>query len=232
MSANATPRPHLQTRLTMITALHDALRRDVALLMSAVWDLTERAADGNGTPTGGETDDLSGIRAGWETFRRYLTMHQLAEDIVLWPAVRANPRIDSRHTRSLDAMEDDHNRLHPLTEQVDRALAAADGRELRRSTEDFCVFLLAHLDREEAEVLPLAMSAVSAREWALFEREQRRQLGADWAAEFYPWLLDGASDTTHREALRLLPVARRLAFHTRWRPRYEQRHRWRPAVTA
>lgn len=201
-------------------AVHDAFRRDAALLMSTVHDLDEPAGD------------LSGIKAGWATFSRYLAIHQMTEDIVLWPAVRSNPRTDPWHMRVLDAMESDHARMLPLTERVDRALSLADRHELRQSTEDFCVFLLTHLDREETEALPLVLATVTAQEWAVFEREQRRQLGPDWAAEFYPWLLDGAADSTQRETLRLLPVVRRLAYHTLWRPRYEQRQRWRTPVAA
>ncbi|MBH5334922.1 hemerythrin domain-containing protein [Streptomyces pactum] len=223
MSVHAAPRTPTRPHLTMMYAIHDAFRRDAALLMYAAQELTEPgpgATGENGTP-----GDLSAIKDHWVRFSGYLAAHQMTEDIVLWPAVRAHCRANAWHMRLLDAMEDDHSRLLPLTEQVDDALAGDDRPAVRRSTEDFCLFLLAHLDREEMEALPLVLATVTAEAWAVFEREQRRQLGAAWAADFYPWLLDGAPEDTRREALRRLPVARRLAFHALWRPRYAQRLR-------
>jgi iron-sulfur cluster repair protein YtfE (RIC family) len=99
---------------TMMYAAHDAFTRDLKRLTAAV--------------EAGQTADPA-VRAGWAMFKKQLHIHHIAEDKSLWPVLRGRvTRPDD--VAVLDAMEDEHARIDPQLESVDKALAASDAVSL------------------------------------------------------------------------------------------------------
>ncbi|WP_186319008.1 hemerythrin domain-containing protein [Streptomyces sp. SAJ15] len=210
MSTKAAPRAQShRKRASLLYALHDAFRREAALLVSSA---------GVADPTV--------LGPDWKLFRRYLSIHHTAEDVALWPALRYKPGVGHRNLTTLAAMEAEHADLQPLMESIDEALTGERPTRLPECAADFCTALLAHLDHEEEAALPLALAMADEWEWRVFEQVQRRLLGPEGAATFLPWLLDGAPRHTRREVLGLLSPVTRLKFQTLWRPRYERKNRW------
>ncbi len=78
-----------------MTAIHDALRRDLDEL---VHTKASRAA----------------ARARWAVFRDQLDFHLAAEDAALWPPARARLTGDPHGQALLDAMEDEQQLIGPL----------------------------------------------------------------------------------------------------------------------
>ncbi|MCQ4044517.1 hemerythrin domain-containing protein [Streptantibioticus rubrisoli] len=213
MSTNAEPSTNSRIDLTMMYATHNAFRRDLTLLVSA--------SDG--------TQNWAAYKAGWQTFKNYLTIHHTAEDVALWPIMRKKLANRPDDLRLLEEMEAEHAELDPMMDAVDTAIAESNRLRLREYTEDLSTTLLGHLDHEEAEALPLLQSVLTPEEWASFGAEQRRNVGIKGGPAFFPWLLDGAPEATQRRVLGLLPAPLRLIYRAVWRPRYVRQSPWKLA---
>lgn len=211
MSTHTRTGAQSQLDFTMMYAVHDAFRRDLALLVSA--------ADRR-------TGSLRAFKEGWTTFTYYLNIHHTAEDSTLWPPVRGKIGSDPDRNRLLDEMEAEHAVLDPLVAAIDTQLASGDTSRLREDAEQLCEALMAHLDHEEEEGLPLVRDVVSVKEWDTFGEEQRRQVGTKGAASFFPWLLDGAPAGTEQKVLGLVPPPIRFLYRKTWRPRYQKNSPW------
>ncbi|HEX3490970.1 MAG TPA: hemerythrin domain-containing protein [Streptosporangiaceae bacterium] len=202
---------------TVMYAAHDAFHRDLVRLTEAV--------------RSGRTGDPA-VRAGWTTFKNQLHLHHTAEDIALWPALRRQVT-DPAEIAVLDAMEAEHARIDPLLAQVDAALAGAgdsragDSRAtLSGSVAALADTLTRHMAHEEDEALPLVAAHLGGAGWAAFGKQAGRSQGLRGAAEFFAWMLDGASADTTRRLLGLLPPPARLLYRAVWRPAYARRPRW------
>lgn len=198
--------------LTLMYATHDAFRRDLDRLSPVA--------------ATGEIGSREALRAGWDDFRRFLTVHHVAEDAVLWPTLRAKLSERPQDLWLLDDMEAEHAELDPLLEAVDTAIAVGDPVALRRHGDVLAGGLTAHLDHEETDALPLIRETLTDAEWAGFGAEQRRRLGLSGAAAYFPWLLDGVPDDRARQVLSILPPPLRLIHHALWAPRHRRRARW------
>lgn len=218
MSAIAGTRDLCRADLTLTYAVHNAFRRDAALLMSASYSDDVR--------------DGASIRAGWQTLKRNLAIQRTAKDCVLWPALRARLAGRPRELALLESMEAENAEMDPMIRKIDAALSHDRRFRLREYAEDFSTSLLSHLDHEEAEALPLMQSVLSQQEWRAFCDEQRRQVGLKGASSFFPWLLDGAPDGTRAQILGLLSPPLRFLCRTVWQPRYERTPRWELAGAA
>ncbi|MFB9831053.1 hemerythrin domain-containing protein [Actinoallomurus acaciae] len=194
--------------MTLMYATHDAFRGDLDRLASVTSD-----------SGGGGISALAQVRAGWDDFRRFLTVHHEAEDSVLWPKLAGRPA----EQRLLDAMEAEHTALDPLLAKINDALADDDPVALGEHAGALAAGLVAHLHHEEADALPLITERLTEEEWAAFGNEQRRRLGLSGAAVYFPWLLDGTSEERAWELLRILPPPLRLIYHVLWRPRHARR---------
>ncbi|MBC2878808.1 MULTISPECIES: hemerythrin domain-containing protein [Streptomyces] len=208
MTPGPTDRARTDHPLATVYAIHDAFRRDTARLMAAIGE--QRAAQ------------RPGVRAGWETFKCYLALHHAAEAAALWPALRTEPACTGGGAASLTALVRERERLCSLASGISTALAVHNESHLRCYGEDFCTSLLVHLDQEETEVFPMALAVLSPAKWQAYMAEQSRRVRRDGSALYYPWLLDGAPESTRRYVLNLLSPAARLAFHTIWSPRYRR----------
>ncbi|MFF3500099.1 hemerythrin domain-containing protein [Streptomyces sp. NPDC003247] len=209
MSARAQSGTASGVDLTMMYAIHRALRRDLRLLTAA------------------QHDDIAAFRDGWQLFERYLTIHHVAEDHSLWPVLRNRLAGRPEALAMLEAMEAEHALLDRAAEKVDAALAEKGGeRALPDLMREVAACLSDHLDHEEAQALPLLESELTAAEWNGFVAEQRSQVGLKGAATFFPWLLDGVPEADRRDVLARLPPPLRLVYRAVWRPRYERHSPW------
>lgn len=211
MSTNTESGAQSQLDFTMMYAVHDAFRRDLARLAAA--------ADGR-------TGDLRAFKEGWATFTYYLNIHHTSEDTALWPPVRANAGADAERAAVLDAMEAEHSSLDPLVHRITSQLASGDTARLRENTEALSEALTAHFAHEETAGLPLVGEVLSPAGWEAFGEDQRRQVGTKGAATFFPWLLDSAPESTETKVLALVPPPIRFLFRKTWRPRYQKRSPW------
>jgi hypothetical protein len=200
---------------TLMYVAHDAFHRDLRRLAAAVD--AGRAAEPS-------------VRAGWETFKAQLRLHHTAEDVSLWPALRAKVTV-AGHVAVLDAMEAEHARIDPLLGAADSCLATAGQAGLAETAEGLAAALAAHMEHEEDQALPLVETFLGPAGWAAFAQEIRKAQGLRGAAEFFPWMLDDAPRAIRKRVLGMLPPPARLLYRTVWAPGYARTPRWDAATT-
>ena len=217
MTTDDARRRPLQGRVdfTLMYAVHDAFDRDLRCLTAAV--------------EAGRTADPA-VRAGWATFKNQLHVHHTSEDTSLWPPLRQKvTRPDE--TAVLDAMEAEHARIDPLLSQVDASLAASGHAGLAGNAGALAQTLAAHMKHEEDQALPLVEAHLGPDGWAAFRKATGKIQGLRGGAEFFPWMLDGASADTSKRVLSMLPPPARLLYWASWRPRYARTPRWDTITT-
>lgn len=199
----------------MMFVIHDALRRDAGHLAQAV----ERR----------DMDDPARRQAfltGWAVFRRQLRGHHEGEDRYLWPLLRTYLPAHDEENALLNAMEAEHERIDPLIAAVDTAVHNSDTVWLAEVTVTFRQELLAHLDHEERDAVPLMDATLEPKDWKQFSREQRKFVGFKGAREFFPYILDEADPERAAHVTKTLPPPLRLVLSRRWQPRYTKVARW------
>ncbi|MFE7173198.1 hemerythrin domain-containing protein [Streptomyces sp. NPDC057616] len=195
---------------TPMYASHDAFRRDLERLASAVAD--GRAA----TPA---------VGAGWENFKHQLHIHHTAEDSELWPRLRQRVAGRPRDLAVLDEMEAEHARIDPLLAAVDSALADR-APELPDLVRALGATLDDHLKHEEDSALPLMQDALTPADWAGFTGRMRETQGLRGAALFVPWIVDGAPAADRSAFLGALPPPVRVLNRLFWQSSYRRRGLW------
>ena len=217
MTADDTRRRPLQGKVdfTLMYAVHDAFHRDLRCLAAAVEE--------------GQTADPA-VRTGWATFKNQLHVHHTAEDTSLWPPLRQKVTRPSE-TAVLDAMEAEHARIDPLLAQVDTSLAAPGHPGLADNAAALAQTLADHMKHEENQALPLVEAYLGPGGWAAFRKATGKIQGLRGGAEFFPWMLDGASADTSKRVLSMLPPPARLLYRAAWRPRYARTPRWDTTTT-
>lgn len=152
--------------MTVMYALHDALRRELELLAR----VTVRVGD----------DPRRVLRAepGWQRFTRTLRAHHRAEDELLWPALRRQLAHRPDDLVLLEALEAEHAAIDQLIAIVDELLGDPEADLLRLGdlTDALVTGLGGHLIHEEATAVPLIERVLPAAQWAAFERAHRRAL--------------------------------------------------------
>lgn len=192
---------------TMMYVAHDAFNRDLARLLQAA--------------EAGRHTSQEAV-ATWQLFERQLHTHHTAEDKALWPLLRDAAAGPDDHA-VLDAMEAEHASLDPLLKRIDEAITAGDATTADDGLQQLAIGLGAHMIHEEAEALPLLEARLGKTGWDAFGDEIRDSLGGmKGAAEYLPWVLDGASDDVRKKVLGLLPAPARLIFRRSWEPRYRK----------
>jgi Hemerythrin HHE cation binding domain len=195
---------------TMMYVAHDAFSRDLRGLRAAC----ERGEET--TPP---------VLAGWQMFKKQLSIHHTAEDVALWPALRKKVTFPEE-SAVLDEMEIEHAQLEPLLERVDKALAVHDTTTALEMSRALADGLSGHMRHEENEALPLVERHLGEPGWRAFGRHFRKTQGLSGGAEFFPWLLDGAPDATRIHVLSMYPPPVRLLYRRVWAPRYQRIRRW------
>jgi iron-sulfur cluster repair protein YtfE (RIC family) len=207
--------------LTIMLAMHDAFRRDLAHLA--------RAADRHHA----DLEDparRTALLAGWELFKAQLHHHHTAEDAGLWPRMRTHLADRPDDLALLQAMEDEHSLIGPLLAAIDDAFADRDhGHQvLRHAVDALATALPQHLAHEERDALPLMGQVLTAQEWRGFTADQRRKTGIRGAAQMFPWMLDSMPAEQVQAVLRTLPPPLRVVYRRIWQPRYARHDHWEP----
>jgi hypothetical protein len=200
------PRPAGTVDFTMMLVGHAAFARDLRRLELAV----ERGQAGTSLE-----------RARWAMFTKQLHTHHRAEDLALWPALREKV-VTPDEVKILDKMEMEHARIDPEIERIDDALTTGGRTRLVANVRDLSASLTEHMRNEENEALPLVETYLGPSGWAAFLGTIRKMVGLRSGAEFFPWLLDDASEETQARVLRQLPPPVRFIYRRRWAPRYHR----------
>jgi Hemerythrin HHE cation binding domain len=201
-----------QVDFTMMYIAHDAFSRDIARLTTA-------ADAGQGL----SPDAV----ATWRLFSKQLHTHHTAEDTALWPRLAAAVAEPSER-RILEEMEAEHAVLDPRIDQIDAAIANGNGVALASELAALEEGLAAHMIHEETEALPLLDRRLGQPGWDAFAKEVRSQQGGiKGAAEYLPWVLEGATGQVEATLLRMLPPPARLLYRRVWEPRYRKADRLR-----
>lgn len=177
-----------------VAAVHAALRRDLVRARLVV------EAGDQGVPVLRRV----GVAEHLLWLTRRLHRHHEAEDRLYRLVVRRQP--DAAPLAS--SMDAEHGAITPGTGRVDetaRALrdggAGASARVLTALTALEAV-LLPHLEREEAEMLPVAAECLSPHEWRTWDAATNlRPQGAVHRGLEVHWLLDGAPRGEHERRL-------------------------------
>lgn len=196
--------------LTAMYASHDAFRRDLERLATAV---DERRAD------------TAPVRAGWENFKHQLHIHHTAEDSDLWPRLRERAAGRPRDLALLDEMEAEHARIDPLLAAVDTALTER-APELPDLVRALTATLDDHLKHEEDSALPLIQDVLTPADWGAFTGRMREVQGLRGAAVFVPWIVDGIPPADRARFFASMPPPVRVLNRLFWEAGYRRKGLW------
>jgi hypothetical protein len=186
----------------LMTAIHDALRRDLDHLLHA-------------------TASHAPARARWGTFRKQLRFHLAAEHAAMWPLVKVTLAGDPHGQALLDALDDERQLLGPLQAMIDDAFTMdADLGRLRELLARLRTRLASHLAHEEADALPLISQFLSPGELGGIAAAIGGGHSTRRAGTTLPWALASASPDIREQVLSQLPAPARLVYRTVWLPRY------------
>ena len=193
--------------MTMMFAMHDALRRDL-----------ERV---------GRLADRRHLEAlvGWELFKKFLVNHHESEDEALWPALRAAVAAKPDQLALVDALEAEHAIIDPLLIAIDAAATDPDDRQgFGDIVDELHTKLSAHLAHEETDGLALIDVSITEQEWQHFSSVNSERNRPD-AALYLPWLLDGVTDQD--TLLKGFPPQFQAIFREKWAPTYAELDVWK-----
>lgn len=121
----------------------------------------------------GDTDRAEPIAAHLDFLLNGLHNHHTGEDVHLWPRLleRSTPQAEL-----VTRMEQQHEGVAELSAQLRTQLdswrrSAVDGEALAAAIDAFTASLVEHLDDEEAYVVPLMRSHITAEEWTRLGQE-------------------------------------------------------------
>jgi hemerythrin-like domain-containing protein len=175
----------------MMYLIHDAIRRDLDRLEDGLHQLASMHAGP------GRRAMINALDRSWADLDRYLHEHDTAEDTFLWSALR---RACPLTGELLDELEGEHAALQPLMRACRSAMVRAltyypTFEDATRAADAMGALrgeLRAHLQHEEAAVLPYVVDHLGPEWWAAFEARQRKQVGRSELTRFLPWVLDDA----------------------------------------
>lgn len=191
---------------TMMYVGHDAFCRDLDRLLDAAASGRILSVEARGT---------------WALFAQMLHVHHGAEDIALWPRLRAAVS-SSEDIALLDAMEREHAAIDPLLDATTAAFAQDHADEVTAGIEELSTGLRAHMLHEENEALPLLERTLGAPGWSAFGVEARKQTGVRGASRMLPWVLDDAPPAAARSVLAMMPGPLRIVYKHLWAPSYDR----------
>lgn len=191
-----------QADWALMTAIHDALRRDLDQLLHG-------------------TASHASARTRWGTFRSQLRFHLAAEHTAMWPQVTAKLTDDPHGQALLDALDDERQLLGPLQAMIDDALTVdPDPGRLRQLLARLQTRLASHLAHEETAALPLISQILTPGELGRLAAAIRGGRSIRRTGTTVPWALTGASPDIRQHILSQLPAPARLLYRTIWLPRH------------
>jgi hemerythrin-like domain-containing protein len=211
---------------SMMGIVHDALRRDMDRLRSALTTAPYPE---------GERRRALAEHAAW--LLDFLHHHHAGEDAGLYPMVRvANPGAGAL----LDAMDAEHSAIHPCMDRLGDAAqrwgtsgSEADRVAVVEALDALDAVLRPHLDREEAEAMPVVSASITHRQWHEWDQatnvkpKSLTQLGAEGH-----WMLDGLDPRRRQILLHEVPAIPRMVLLYGFGPAYRRRAAARWGVPA
>lgn len=201
--------------MTMMFAMHDALRRELA----QVCRIASRRTD--------DPAVLLRTALGWELFKKFLTIHHQSEDDALWPPLRAAVAGHPGQVALADALEAEHALIDPLLAAIDAAAADPDYGYQRFGDiiDELSATLTAHLAHEETAGLPLIDASLTPAQWQHFAQIHGERNLPD-APTYMPWLLAGARPQVLSAVLGKFPPPLLAAYREQWAPAYAALELW------
>jgi iron-sulfur cluster repair protein YtfE (RIC family) len=201
--------------LTMMYAMHDALRRELVRIARVT-------ANPDRSPR-----QILGTALGWEMFKSYLRVHHTSEDDALWPVMSRELAGRPDDLALIDAMEIEHAAIDPLLNAIDAAVAdhASGLEQLGDLTDGLVTALTGHLKHEEKEALPLVDATLTQEQWQHFSEVHRNRIGGD-VSRYFPWLLENARNENAAAVLSRLPENIRDIYRDDWQPAYSRLDLW------
>lgn len=202
--------------LALFFLMHRAIRSDLAALPRAVARLsaTDRGA-------------VAGIGRWLAFVEGTISVHHRGEDEDIYPLVSSRePAFEAERA----ALEDDHRALDPALAAIRKGLDALAGSDDFAADRDALVAALeglrddmtAHLDAEEAALVPAMKRVVTRADLQEFERRHARATPMRDMALTIPWVLEVA-DAREREMIdAVLPWPVKLLYRLSWRRSYER----------
>jgi hemerythrin superfamily protein len=144
--------------------------------------------------------------------------HHEAEDINLWPRLRERA---TDQQELLDTMEGQHRGIDPALAKAEALGAAwaatadiAAREAFAEAIEEFSGPLLAHLDQEEADILPLAQQYVSEEEWGLLSKHALASTPKPDLIKGLGGILEDATADERDMMLGVIPAVPKLLYRT------------------
>jgi hemerythrin-like domain-containing protein len=204
-------------RFTIVYLIHQAFRRDLGRLSSAV------KAPG--------VDQLRAQQLGahWEFVNGQLHHHHEVEDASLWPLVRPKLAGRDEDLAVLAQMEAQHLVLLPLCAAISGGFGSLaqqpsndKGDDLAAQLDELATQLGSHLEEEEARCFPVIDQALSVEEFESFGKATAKAIGMRGSARFFPWIFDEADPVECKAVLSMPPPPVRVLCRHMWEPRYER----------
>ena len=210
---------------TMMSVVHDALRRDLHRLDTTLASTTP----------GDDQRRALGEHAVW--MMDFLHHHHASEDNALWPLVRSR---QPSTAALLDRMQADHSRVLPAIDDVLEAAGRyrdGDHPDLRRTLGERLTaledVLLPHLRAEEDEAMPAVAASLTDAEWKAWDKANNvdgksiRQLAVEGH-----WLMDGLDPVRYQVLMHLVPAPARVVIVHGFARSYRKAcaRRWGPGV--
>nr|WSY51613.1 hemerythrin domain-containing protein [Streptomyces sp. NBC_00886] len=201
--------------MTMMFAIHDALRRELERIARVTSRVDEDARH------------VLSTAVGWELFKKFLQVHHRSEDLTVWPVMQRELAGRPDDLALLDAMEAEHAVIDPLLDDIDAALADRESglERLGGLVDTLHTGLSGHLKHEEAEALQLMDRTMTQEEWMTFSVTQRDGIG-DYANRYLPWILDEMEAARAASILTHIPDPLRAAYDAEWREAYASLDLW------
>jgi len=143
--------------------------------------------------------------------------HHEAEDIHLWPLLRERA---TDHAGLLDDMEAQHAGIDPALESAQalgqRWAAGADVESrdaFAEALDEMVGPLMAHLDQEEADILPLAQKLLTQEEWDKLGKYAVANTPKKDLLVGFGGVLEEASPDERTMMLGVLPAVPRVLYH-------------------
>ena len=204
-------------RFTIVYLIHEAFRRDLRRLSSAL------------RSPGLDHHRAQQLRTHWEFINEQLHHHHEVEDASLWPLVRPKLAGRDEDLEVLAQMEAQHLVLLPHCEAIGEGFGSLvqqtskeKGDALSAQIDVLQTELGSHLEDEEQRCFPVIDEALSVEEFQSFGKATAKAIGMRGSARFFPWIFDGADPVECKAVLSMPPPPVRVLCRYVWEPRYER----------
>jgi len=203
--------------LALFFLIHKAIRLEARALAHVL------AAAAESSP-----ERLAVLAQRFAVLRTAIHKHHEGEDAYLYPLLLAK---DATFARDARVLEGEHQLLGPLEEnlarrlrEAQRAKSASEIASMREalvdSAERFASAMFAHLDREEAAVVPRLRDLVTLRELKDLEAKMGKSTTLREISLVLPWILENADPRERALLDETLPWLAKLLYRLSWKQRY------------